>query len=93
MFESTNLDCLPEIIAFPLRMTVNDVAKPDKLWTHLSFNDLSVNFPCRDIVVSRQSDIQISLVVSKIQIHFSSIVQDVNLACAKHIGSSHRWET
>lgn len=44
----------------------------------LLFDDGFVNFARGDVIVSVKGDIQKSLVIAKIQVHFPSIVQYVN---------------
>jgi hypothetical protein len=47
--------------------------------TDLLLNDMLVDFSSGDIIVLAQADIEISLVVSKIQIRLSTIIQYVHL--------------
>ena len=49
--------------------------------TNLFFDDLSVDLSCRNVVVTREGSIQVSLVVSEVQVDLSPIVKDINLTC------------
>lgn len=53
--------------------------------TNLLLDDLSVDLSCRDVVIAREGDIQVSLVVSKVQIDLSAIVKDIHLTCRTSI--------
>lgn len=53
--------------------------------TNLFFDDLSVDLSCCNIVVTRKGDIQVSLVVSKVQIDLSAVVKDIYLTCTTMI--------
>lgn len=44
--------------------------------TDFFLNDFPVNLSCCDIVLSTQRDIEISLIVSQVQINFTSIIKD-----------------
>lgn len=49
--------------------------------SHLLLDDLSVDLARGDVVVASKGDVQITLIVAKIQVCLSSIVQDEDLAC------------
>ena len=46
---------------------------------HLFFNDLLINLSCGNIMVARQSYIQIAFVISEIEVDFPTIIEDINL--------------
>jgi hypothetical protein len=50
---------------------------------HLFLNDLSINLPCRNIVITAKRDIQISFVIPQVEINFTTVVQDIDLSCKK----------
>lgn len=49
--------------------------------TNLFFDDLFIDLSCREVVVAREGDIQVSLVVSEVQVDLSPIVEDEDLTC------------
>jgi hypothetical protein len=49
--------------------------------TNLSFDNLAVDFSCRNVVIAREGNIQVPLVVSEIQVHLSAVVKDIDLTC------------
>jgi hypothetical protein len=49
--------------------------------THLLLDDVLVDFSSRDVVVLVQADIEVSLIVSEIQIRLSSIIEYIHLTC------------
>lgn len=53
----------------------------EKEETYLLLNHFSIDLSRGDIVLSTKRHIQVSLVVSKIEIHLSSIVQNENFTC------------
>ena len=53
--------------------------------TNLFFNDLSVDLSCRNVVVAREGNVQVPLVISKIQVDLPAIVQDIDLTCGATI--------
>lgn len=60
-----------------------------KIGPHLLLNDLTIDLACRDVVIARQSNVQISLIVSEVEIDFSTVVQNVDLACTpESVGNS-----
>lgn len=82
--DHANLNGFTQVLSFTLEITdlaSTDHAKKYSLTTHLFFDDLHVYFTCSDVVVARQRNIQISFIVSKIEIDFAAIVKNVNLAC------------
>lgn len=73
-----NLDSLSEVVSFSLVLsTLNLPQSPN--FTDLLLDDMLVNFSSGYIVVLAQADIEISLVITKIQIRLSTIVQYVHL--------------
>lgn len=52
----------------------------EKLQTCLFLNHFPVHFSGGDVVVSGQSHVEISLIISKIEVDFTSIVQNVYFA-------------
>jgi hypothetical protein len=76
-----HLYCFPQVI--PSTLFIHE----SKLRTRsinecacLLLNDLSVDLSRSDIVIARERDIQISLIVAKIQIYFTTVIEDVYLA-------------
>ena len=53
--------------------------------TDLFLDNLSVDLSCRDVVFAREGNVQVSLVVSKVQIDLSAVVKDVDLTCGTSI--------
>ena len=53
------------------------------LGTDLFLNYFPVDLPSRDVVIARECDIKISLIVAQVEINLASIVEDVHLACSE----------
>lgn len=73
-----NLDSLSEVVPFSLVLSASStswISEP----TDLLLDNMLVNFSSGNIVVLAQADIEVSLVVTKIQIRLSTIVQYVHL--------------
>jgi hypothetical protein len=51
----------------------------DREDTHLLLNDLTIDLASRDIVVARQGNIQVTFIVSQVQIDLSAVVQNIDL--------------
>lgn len=51
--------------------------------TDLFLYNVFVDFSGGDVVVSRQSNIQITLIVAQIEVDLSTIVQNVDFACGE----------
>jgi hypothetical protein len=77
---STDLDCLPQIITTPLGMQIQLHSTHLYIITHLFFNHLLVDLARRDVVITRKSDIEVTFIVSEVEVHFSSVIKNVNLA-------------
>lgn len=86
--EGVELDYLPGQsfpsslhVAIARKHAFNTRLRIGKIAPHLLLDNLTINLACRDIVIARQRDVQISLIVSEVEIDFSTVVQDVDLAC------------
>jgi hypothetical protein len=55
--------------------------KPKRKPTNLFFDDLPVDLSGRQVIVARERNIQVSLIVSKIEIDLSAVVENVHLPC------------
>ena len=42
--------------------------------THLLVNDLAVNFSSGDVVIAAQSDVEVALVVTEIEVYLASVI-------------------
>lgn len=49
-------------------------------YAHLLLDYLTVDLSGRDVVVPRQSYVEVTLVVSEVKIHLATIVEDIDLA-------------
>jgi len=47
---------------------------------HLFFYDFFINLSCGNIMVARQSYIQIAFIISEIEVDFPTVIEDINLA-------------
>ena len=99
-FNDTNLWFLAQLVhrnsSNTLDPALNGVGH---MWNHLdcftqvvsltfSFNHMRVDFTRGDVVVTRQSDVEISFVVTQIQINFTSVIQDKTLTMLERRHSS-----
>lgn len=50
-------------------------------------DDILIDFPCRQIIVFGETDIKKAFIVTKVQIHFPSVIQH------KHLTWSKQWHT
>ena len=73
-----NLDSLSEVVSFSLVLSTMNLPQSPK-FTDLLLDDMLVNFSSGYIVVLAQADIEVSLVITEIQIRLSTIVQYVYL--------------
>jgi hypothetical protein len=78
---AAHLYCFPQVI--PSTLFIHESKLRTRLineCTRLLLDDLPVDFSRGDIVIARERDIQISFIVAKIQIHFTTVIEDINLA-------------
>jgi hypothetical protein len=52
-----------------------------EITTNLLLDDFLVDFASGDIIIAGEGDVEIPLVVAKVEIDLSSVVQDIHLAC------------
>lgn len=78
-----NLDGLSEVVSSPLNRNISKFESGR--WklvskTHLALNDMLVNLSRRDVVLASKSNVEVTLVVSEIQIDLSSVVENEDLS-------------
>ena len=49
--------------------------------THLLIDDLAVYFSSGDVIIATQSDVEVALVVSEVEVDLATVVQDVDFTC------------
>ena len=51
------------------------------MWTpYLLLNNLTVDLASRDIVIARQSHVEVTFIVSEVEVDLTAIIEDVHLA-------------
>ena len=75
-----NLNSFAQVISLSLVRQLALLRWSD--FTNLLLDDMLIDLSSGDVVILAQADIEVSLVVSEIQITLSTIVQDVYLTCS-----------
>ena len=80
-----DLNSLAQIVSFSLTRLSTTLRHTSRgrNRTHLSVNDVLVNLASRDVVVLAETDVEVSLVVSEIQVGLTTVVEDVYLTLSK----------
>lgn len=53
---------------------------PEVVAATFALNNMLVDLACGDVLVTRESDVEVAFVISEVEVDFAAVVEDVDLA-------------